>query len=63
MKAEVKYAKMTNPISLYGRTVDFVDFAEHVGIARSILGNSVPIFTRISAPKKALGAVLHFGMV
>ena len=38
MEAEVKYAKMTNPIM----KVDFVDCAEHVGLARSTLGNSVP---------------------
>ena len=62
METEVKYAKMTNPITLNGMKVDFVDCAEHVGLARSILGNSIPIFTRISAHKKALGAVLHSGM-
>ena len=62
MEAEVKYAKMTNPITLNGMKVDFVDCAEHVGLARSTLGNSVPLFTRISAHKKALGAVLHSGM-
>ena len=52
----------SQPITLNGMKVDFVDCAEHVGLARSTLGNSVPLFTRISAHKKALGAVLHSGM-
>ena len=39
MKMKVKYAKMTNPISLNGKKVQFTDCAEHVGIARSIFGN------------------------
>ena len=62
MDAVVKYAKMTNPITINGKKVDFVDCADHVGLARSSLGNYLPIFTRITAHKKALGAVLHTGI-
>ena len=62
MEPEVKYAKMTNPITINGKRVPFVDCAEHVGLVRSTLGNSIPIFTRVSAHKKALGAVLHTGV-
>ena len=37
MDAVVKYAKMTNPITINGKKVDFVDCADHVGLARSSL--------------------------
>ena len=42
--------------------VNFVDSAEHVGFLCSTEGNSVSIFARIKAHKKALGAFLHTGM-
>ena len=62
MELKVKYSKMTNPITLNGQKVLFTDCADHVGIARSTLGNSVSIFARINAHKRALGAILHTGL-
>ena len=62
MRAEVRYAMVTNPINLNGRDINFSETAEHVGIVRSSCGNTTTIFTRITAHKNALGAVLHTGM-
>ena len=58
----VKYAKMTNPITVNGNKINFVDSAEHVGMVRSTSGNLPTILARFSAHRKALGAVLHTGM-
>ena len=60
--SKVKYAKMTNKLTIDGETVPFVDSAEHVGIVRSTSGNQLSIFSRITAHKKVLGAVLHTGV-
>ena len=62
MKLAVEYAKQTNPISIDGEKINFVETAEHVGILRSSSGNSVTILTRITAHKNALRAVLFSGM-
>ena len=60
---KAKYAKMTNPININGAKVEFVERAEHVGIVRSTSsGNDIPIFSRITAHKNALAAVLHTGI-
>ena len=61
MENEVNYAKLTNPIKVNGTSVDFVECAEHVGIERAT-SNTVTIFTRFTAHKRALGAVLHAGL-
>ena len=42
--------------------VEKADFADHVGILRSPLGNQPTIMARISAHKKAMAAVLHVGL-
>ena len=62
MKEVVDYVKNTNPINVNGETVSFSDNCEHVGLLRSTTGNHLTIMTRISAHKRALGAVLHTGM-
>ena len=58
MRKEVNYAIRVNAAK-----VDFVKCAEHIGIERSTSGNSVSIFTRFNAHKRALGLscmqVLH----
>ena len=61
MENEVNYAKLINPIKVNGKTVNFVECAEHVGIERAT-SNTVTIFTRFTAHKRALGAVLHAGL-
>ena len=62
LDTKVKYAKMTNTLTINGGKIPFVDCAEHVGIVRSTRGNQLSIFSRITAHKKALGAVLHTGV-
>ena len=59
---KAKYAKMTNPIKINNEKIEFEECAEHVGMVRSTSGNNVPIFSRISAHKRALAAVLHTGI-
>ena len=53
---------MTNPIKIGGSTIEFDDCAEHVGMVRATSGNDIPIFTRISAHKNVLSAILHTGI-
>ena len=62
MRAEVRFAMITNPIKLNNQQIHFSETAEHVGILRSTSGNLTTIFTRIKAHNKAMGAVLHTGM-
>ena len=56
------YAKVVSPINVYGTPVEFADEAEHVGFLRSTAGNLPHILNRLSAHKKALAAVLPFGL-
>ena len=49
-------------IYIDGAVVEKADFAEHVGILRSPLGNQPAIMARISAHRKAMAAVLHAGI-
>ena len=56
------YSMMTNPLTIDGKKVEFVETAEHVGIVRATAGNLPAILARISSHKKALGAVLHTGV-
>ena len=58
----VEYAKLINPVTIDGDTVQFVKEAEHVGVLRSTAGNMPHILERIAAHKKALGAVCSAGM-
>ena len=59
---QAKYARMTNPIQINNTKIDFDECAEHVGLIRSTSGNNIPIFSRITAHKRALAAVLHTGI-
>ena len=51
-----------NPMQINGKTIPFSNEAEHVGILRSIFGNSPSILSRLSAHRAALASVLHTGM-
>ena len=62
MKDTVDYWQNANPIKVNGNPISFTCAAEHVGVVRSISGNLPAIQARISAHKKALGAVLHAGI-
>ena len=62
MKFPVDYAKQTHSININNEYIDFSDTAEHVGMVRSVTGNLPTILARISAHKKALGAILHTGI-
>ena len=50
-----------NPIQINGKTIDFVEEAEHVGMLRLTQGNVPNILARISPFKKALGSVITYG--
>ena len=58
----VEYAKLTNPVTINGTTVKFVQEAEHVGVLRSTAGNMPHILQRIASHKKDLGAICSSGM-
>jgi hypothetical protein len=62
MNKQVDYIKNTIPIKINNEQIEFTDSAEHVGMVRSVSGNLPTILARITAYKKALGAVLHTGM-
>ena len=62
MSFAVDYAKKMNPIQIDGKTIEFVNDAEHVGRLRSSDGNLPAILARFKAYKKAVAAVLHTGM-
>ena len=52
MRPLVDYARITNPIKIAGKSVEFVDVAEHVGILRGSTGNTINVIHRIAAHKK-----------
>ena len=58
----IRYAKLTNRISIDGLKVELVDEAEHVGVLRSTHGNMPHILNRISCHKKALASIGCVGM-
>ena len=58
----MNYAKETNPLHIDGKTIEFANTAEHIGMLRSPSGNLPTILTRMAAHKKALGAVMHAGI-
>ena len=58
----IDYLKYVNPIKVNGEKINFTETAEHVGVVRSVSGNLPALLARISAHKKALGAVLHSGL-
>ena len=62
MEFAVDYAKAINPLEINNEQIEFVESAEHVGMLRSASGNHVTIHARITAHKRAMGAVLHVGL-
>ena len=58
----VDYMKYVNPIKVNGERINFTETAEHVGVVRSVSGNLPSLLAQISALKKSLWAVLHFGL-
>ena len=61
-KILVEYAKLINPVTINGDTVNFVKEAEHVGVLRSVDGNMPNILQRIASHKRALGSVSSAGL-
>ena len=61
-QATVDYWQHINPIKVNGIPIKFSETAEHVGMLRSVVGNLPSLLARISAHKRALGAVLHSGL-
>ena len=51
-----------NPLKIAGEKINFVEEAEHVGVLRSIHGNTPNIVQRISSFKKALGILVSCGL-
>ena len=51
-----------NPIKINDVQIEFATTAEHVGILRAIDGNRSAILARLTAHKRALGAILHVGL-
>ena len=58
----VEYARLVNPVTIEGNTVEIVQEAEHVGVLRSITGNMPHLMNRIACHKKAIAATLPAGM-
>ena len=49
-------------IAIDGKSINYSDFAEHVGVRRSVNGGNMPhIVDRIGAHTRALAAILHTG--
>ena len=59
---QVTDLELFNPITISGKNIQFSNQAEHVGIVRSIDGNTPNLLNRISSHKKALGATLSVGL-
>ena len=62
-EAQVAYAKLISPITLYGQEIAFSDQAEHLGILRSVSAGNFPnIMERVAAHNKKLFSVLPAGI-
>ena len=58
----IEYLKLINPINVCGTAIEFCDELQHVGVIRSTLGNMPAVLDRITAQKRAVGAVLSAGL-
>ena len=58
----VKYSRVISPIHIGDSVIPHVDFAEHVGVMRSVKGNLLHIQQRLASHRRALGAILFSGM-
>ena len=61
-RSSITIDKDVNPIKINGKQIPFSDLAEHVGVIRSVNGNSPAIMARLTAHRKALSGVLHTGI-
>ena len=57
-----EYAKIISPVSINGNAIPFSESAEHVGIIRSIHGNSPNILARLSSHRRAVFSLLPSGL-
>ena len=57
-----KHLTSSSPIMMNSKEISYVNHAEHVGVVRSTCGNLPSILDRVSAHKRALGAVLSAGL-
>ena len=57
-----EYAKIISPVSIDGSRIPFSESAEHVGIIRSIHGNSPNILSRLSSHRRAVFSLLPSGL-
>ena len=62
MNLDVEYVKKTFPLKINDVLIEYSETAEHVGMIRSTSGNIPTLLARMTAHKKALGAVLHAGL-
>ena len=58
----VKYSKLLAPLHIGATQIPATEFAEHVGVLRSVNGNLPHIQQRIVHHRRALGAILSSGM-
>ena len=57
-----KYYQLISPIHIGDTNIEFVNFAEHVGVTRSLSGIMPHLHQRISSHKRALTSILSSGM-
>ena len=62
MHLDVQYVKETFPLKIDNEFIEYSETAEHVGMVRCTSGNIPSLLARMTAHKKALGAVLHAGL-
>ena len=62
LKQSVKYQKAVTPLTINNKTIEFTEFAEHVGVIRSPEGNLPHIQNRVKSHMKALFSVLPAGL-
>ena len=62
LEVMTEYAKIISPVSINGNVIPFSESAEHVGIIRSIHGNSPNILARLSSHRRAVFSLLPSGL-
>ena len=62
LRVEVEHNVDKSPITIAGDKIKCVESAEHVGIVCSVTGNLPNLLDRLTAYRRAMGAVLHTGM-
>ena len=59
---EFEYLKKCSQVNIEDKKVKFHDTAEHIGVIQAVTGYLPHVIHRISAHKKAIGAVLQNGL-